>query len=181
MDTQMQSFWIESIKKEASLRYAWQLKYSKRFAKQAALKKEVSRKTGVTDPLDNITRHIGRMEKDLNKKSSEDPIKDAEAAAKKAEKAKKEEEALLNFREMRSPSPKTREQLYEGISHHQEGRYAYLKVRNKKSPEDKYVFPVVSSTVYGWKIRDHNMPKSDFARTRVIRDTFYRHSGIITG
>lgn len=185
MDTQMQGFWIEAIKKEASLRYGWHLKYSKAFAKQAALRNkqnEVSagQKKAISDPLENISRHISRMEKELSK-DDVDPSKDPELAAKRAEELKKEEEALLNFREMRSPSPKTKMQLYDGISHHQEGRYAYLKARNKKSPEDKYIFPVVSSTVYGWKIRDHGMPKSDYARTRVIRDTFYRHSGIITG
>lgn len=182
MDTQMQRFWIESINKEAALRFSWQLKYSKAFAKQAALKNKrdenaLSKKNTVTNPLENITRHIQRMEKELKKDEPADP----EEAAKREEEAIKEEEDLLNFREMRSPSPKTRLQLYDGISHHQEGRYAYLKKRNKKSPEEKYVFPVVSSTVYGWKIYDHGMPKSEFARTRVIRDTFYRHSGIITG
>lgn len=187
MDTQMTSFWNECIKKESSLRYAWQLKFSKRFAKQLALKNKTNastttttKKNAIADPLENITKHIKNMEKELGVEPK-DPIKEAQEAAKRAEQAKKEEENLLNFREMRSPSPKTREQLYEGLSHHQEGRYAYLKKRNRKSPEDKYVFPVVSSTVYGWKIRDHGMPKSGFARTRVIRDTFYRHSGIITG
>ena len=195
MDSQMTGFWTESIKKEEALRLAWQLKYSKNFAKQVATKNKtleeealkVTAKNLVTDPLANIQRHIDRMEKELRKEkfgaSAEEPNpeKSAEEAAKREEQRKKEEDDILNFREMRSPSPKTRMQLYEGISHHQEGRYAYLKKRKKKSPEEKYVFPVVSSTVYGWKIYDHMMPKSEYARNRIIRDTFYRHSGIITG
>ena len=187
MDTQLQNFWIESIKKEASLRLAWQLKYSKAFAKQAALKKKAeatpTKKGMITDPQANIKRRIQLMEKDMAK---EEPKED-DAASTGSKELKKDDdddystEDLLNIREMREPSPKTRLQLYDGISHHGEGRYAYLKLRHKKSPEEKFTFPVLSSCVYGWKIRDHGMPKSEFARTRVIRDTFYRHSGIITG
>lgn len=197
MDTQMTGFWTEAIHKEEALRLAWQLKYSKTFAKELAtknksLEEEALKNNGknlITDPLANIQRHIDKMEKDLKKdklgllsgSSKASKQEASEEAARKEEQRKKEEDDILNFREMRPASPKTRMQLYEGISHHQEGRYAYLKKRKKKSPEEKYVFPVVTSTVYGWKIYDHMMPKSEYARNRVIRDTFYRHSGIITG
>ena len=190
----MQNFWIEAIKKEESLRFAWQLKYSKAFAKQARKKKaekdsaNSKRKGGVviTDPLTNVKQHIKKMEDDLEK--------DKDKNSARSSQKKKEDNTdlgspedwentvdLLKVREMRSPSPKTRMQLYDGISHHGEGRYAYLKLRNKKSPEEKYVFPILSSNNYGWKIHDHLMPKSEFTRTRILRDTFYRHSGIITG
>jgi hypothetical protein len=184
MDTQMQKFWTEAINKEAALRFGWQLKYSKTFAKQVAeknkqLEQHVPPPKNVTNPIENITRRIKKMERELR---GEDPDKDSDDASEETRKSRaREEENLLNFRDMRSPSPKTRLQLYEGISHHQEGRYAYLKARKKKSPEEKYVFPILSSTQYGWKIHDHMMPKSEYARNRIIRDTFYRHSGIITG
>lgn len=182
----MQSFWVEAIKKEASLRLEWQLKYSKAFAKEAikrkqernaAMKKSIA---PTVDPHTNIMRHIAKMEDNLVKeKKPGAPLSDTEEAMEnKGDDF--DDIDLLNFREMRSPSPKTRLQLYDGISHHGEGRYAYLKKRYKKSPEERFDFPVMSSAVYGWKIK--NVPKcSPFARTRIIRDTFYRHSGIITG
>lgn len=176
----MQNFWIESIKKEASLRLAWQLKYSKAFARQALKKKAANdKKVMILDAHANIKKNIQKIEKSAEKKDQDSGS--PSETKKESEALEEDEEDLLNFREMRSPSPKTRSQLYEGISHHGEGRYAYLKARNKKSPEQKYVFPVRSSNVYGWKIHDRGMPKSDYARTRVIRDTFYRYSGIITG
>ena len=198
MDTQMQNFWVEAIKKEESMRFAWQLKYSKTFAKQARKKKaedDSAAKKGVaiTDPLTNVKSHIKRMEDDLEKDKDKQSARSSQSK-KREDKKKKRDDAddlsssleekkmnLLKVREMRSPSPKTKMQLYDGISHHGEGRYAYLKLRNRKSPEQKYIFPVLSSNNYGWKIHDHLMPKSEYARTRIIRDTFYRHSGIITG
>lgn len=171
----MQNFWIESINKEASLRFAWQLKYSKTFAKAARKKREKDKGSG-GKVNSNIAKHIQQMEKDLNKRpntsGAEVPENDSDA----------KEKLAMDLRDMYPASAKTRSQLYEGISHHGEGRYAYLKMRQEKSPEEKYVFPILSSCVYGWKVLDYGMPKcSPFARTRVVRDTFYRHSGIING
>ena len=187
MDTQMQNFWIESIKKEASLRFAWQLKYSKAFAKQAALRRktEAAKKMNINS---NIAQHIKRMEDDLKKDElSKSPLENAdkevqESDLQQQEKSERLETDPLVYRDMRPPSEKTKVQLYNGISHHGEGRYAYLKKRYQKSPEEKFVFPILSSNVYGWKIQEFGMPKcSPHARTRIVRDTFYRHSGIITG
>ena len=189
MDTQMQNFWIESIKKEAALRFAWQLKYSKAFAKQAAMRKKTQDAKKDQINSKNISQHIQKMENDLKKKDSS-PLPPPEKDEKKEEiveqEPKENNEVLetdpLIYKDMRPPSDKTRVQLYNGISHHGEGRYAYLKKRYTKSPEEKFVFPILSSNVYGWKIQDLGMPKcSPHARTRIVRDTFYRHSGIITG
>lgn len=165
----MQNFWVEAIKKEASLRLEWQLKYSKNFAKTALKQKAIKDRAMALNS--NISKHIKQMEKELNadKQPEEKPKSD-------------EESDYFPIIDMRPASPRTRSQLYEGISHHGEGRYAYLKQRNYKSPEEKYIFPILSSCEYGWKILDHGFPKcSPYARTRVIRDTFYRQSGIIHG
>ena len=130
------------------------------------------------------------MEDDLksNESTSRPPsVKDEEKEAVVEQPELKEtderfETDPLIYKDMRPPSEKTRVQLYSGISHHGEGRYAYLKKRYQKSPEEKFVFPLLSSNVYGWKIHDFGIPKcSPHARTRIVRDTFYRPSGIITG
>lgn len=178
MDTQLQNFWIESINKEAALRFAWQLKYSKTFAKAATKKKFMRSQEGGSKPgakvNANIARHIEQMERDLEK-DRPTPTTSSEEDSDEAEKP-----PTTYVHDMRPASPETRAQIYEGISHHGEGRKAYLKKRQNKSPEEKYVFPILSSCVYGWKILDFGTPKcSPYARTRVVRDTFYRHSGII--
>lgn len=196
MDTQMQNFWIESINKEASLRFQWQLKYSKSFARAVAKRQADSQPT--TSMSSNIARHIERMENELKNDYPKPAGEASRSRGITAEKGTVKEEdlklddvegdditdralATFRFRDMRPASPQTRSELYKGISHHEEGRYAYLKKRNNKSPEEKYEFPILSSCVYGWKIGNNDMTKSPYARTRIIRDTFYRRSGIITG
>lgn len=189
MDTQMQNFWVESINKEAALRLEWQLKYSKTFAKAHANKKAQEKKEkeqkGTRKPVNsNISKHIKLMEEKLAQHSKPSTSEPAGTSAPGSPKDEKVETLELpqELGDMYPPSAKTRARLYEGISHHGEGRYAYLKKRQERSPEEKYVFPIMSSCVYGWKILDYGVPKcSPFARTRVVRDTFYRHSGIITG
>ena len=182
MDTQMQNFWIESINKEAALRFAWQLKYSRRFARAARKKQEEQVKAGMK-VKSNISKHIQQMEQDLEGRRGSKPGSPPEEEPTHEYQKMDLEKLALELRDMYPASPKTRALLYEGISHHGEGRYAYLKKRKELSPENKYVFPILTSCAYGWKVHDQaGIPKcSPHARTRVVRDTFYRHSGIITG
>ena len=181
MDTQLQNFWIESIDKEAALRFAWQLKYSKQFAKKAVQQRQPNKKTGLV--LSNaVSDRIKRLEEE-NK-----PVRSAPGGAKissphklsRSQSAKSDGVTVL--RDMRPPSQSTHSVLYSGISAHGEGRYAYLKKRKQLIPEEKYEFPILSSCQYGWKITELTNPKpSRFARTCVIKDSFYRNSGIIFG
>jgi len=177
METQLLNFWKEAFKKEASIRLGWQLKYSKIFAKQA--RERAARKSDAVAATSNVSKHIKRMEKELSKlgTASEEQPEEKED--------KSSESTLSEYRPMRPVSPKTREQLYDGISHHGEGRYAYLKKRKQKAPEEKYIYPLQSSCEYGWKIRDQaQFPKSmtpRYTRTRIVKDTFYRQSGILFG
>lgn len=178
MDTQLQNFWIESIDKEASLRFAWQLKYSKQFAKKVVQQKQPNKKTGLV--LSNaVSERIKKIEEESK------PVRSAPGGAKgskpsRSQSAKSDRVTVL--RDMRPPSQSTRSVLYGGISAHGEGRYAYLKKRKQLIPEEKYEFPILSSCQYGWKITELTNPKpSKFARTCVIKDSFYRNSGIMFG
>ena len=172
MDTQLQNFWIESIDKEASLRFAWHLKYSKQFAKKVVQQGQQGKKTGLV--LSNaVSDRIKKMEADSR------PVQ-SKAHPSRSQSAKSD--GVVIMRDMRPPSQSTRSMLYSGISAHGEGRYAYLKKRKLMIPEQKYKFPILSSCQYGWKITELTNPKpSRYARTCVIKDSFYRNSGIMFG
>ena len=194
MDTQQQNFWVENIQKEAALRFAWQLRYSKKFAKDAAREKPPQRKQPVGLHLQsNISERIKHIEDEMAPKGSAARGADKTASqagsrgsrtSQRASRSSAKSSEGVSIRNMRPPSVATRSLLYGGISAHGEGRYAYLKKRKSLTPEQKYEFPVLSSCQYGWKIMDFMDPNSKpsrFARTCVIRDSFYRNSGIILG
>ena len=185
MDTQQQNFWVESIQKEATLRFAWQLRYSKQFAKDAAAKKQKElqqsklKKTGLQLQSD-IGEKIKRLEQQVDTENKQEGKK----SSKPASRCSSSQKQSVSLRDMRPASVATRNMLYNGISAHGEGRYAYLKKRKALTPEQKFEFPVLSSCQYGWKIMDFmdpNSKPSPHARTCVIRDSFYRNSGIIIG
>lgn len=176
MDTQLQNFCVESINKEASLRFAWHLRYSKQFAKSAFNSKP--KKSGLNLNT-NVSERIRRIESERKPLLRSAPPSQG-GTGKDARLTKSD--GALSMRDMRPPSPNTQTLLYNGISAHGEGRYAYLKKRKALTPEQKYEFPLLSSCQYGWKIMEYANPKpSPHARTCVIKDSFYRNSGIILG
>ena len=82
---------------------------------------------------------------------------------------------------MRPPSPSAQSVLYNGISAHGEGRYAYLKKRKTLTPVQKYEFPLLSSYQYGWKIMEYANPKPSPHARVYIDSLFYRKRGITFG
>ena len=183
MDTRLQNFWIESINKEQAIRFAWHLRYSKEFAKKAAKEVSQRQKQGVTHHTQKTNMNSDATKQTTKLEDEKEKLPTLDKDSKNYEEHRKKLFIYgdVKYQDMRPPSVETRMLLYEGISHHGEGRYAYLKKRNQKSPKEKYHFPLLSSCQYGWNIKDYNMQKSPFARTSVIRDTFYSHSGVIVG
>lgn len=182
MDTQLQNFWKESINKEAALRFSWHLRFSKQFskefAKSASAKKPRASRHGSVPNGNTVAERIRRLEHEKRlrnaKKGEEDAVGENPRLT--------QSDGALSLRDMRPPTAGTRQLLYNGISAHGEGRYAYLKKRKTLTPEQKYDFPILSSCQYGWKIRDFSRAKSSpHARVCVIKDSFYRNSGIILG
>ncbi len=176
----MQKVWVESIDKEAAVRFAWHLKYSKKFARGAAAAQTNSqtkeKKTLVFNS--SVSDRIKKIEKD--KKHRTAPCVTSKSPV-KTEKLNKSEGALP-VRDMRPSSQRTLKLLYDGISSQGDGRYAYLKKRKEKKPEEKYEFPILTSCQYGWKILQYAEPSSSpYARASVIKDSFYRNSGIVFG
>ncbi|XP_053615114.1 uncharacterized protein LOC128677957 [Plodia interpunctella] len=56
----------------------------------------------------------------------------------------------------------------------------YLKARNKKAPDDKFYFRIVTSWDYGWQQKQSRLRARDVNRGRcaILRDTFYRKNNL---
>ncbi len=199
MDTRQQNFWVENIEKEAALRFAWQLRYSKQFAKnirqQPPGKQDPpvlagkSFKQNITDQIEKIQTNklpvingsgkerTGSSQSQSKHTGRSSPATSTSSSSKLSRKVK------FPKTDMRPSTARTKALLYDGISAHEEGRLAYLRKRKLIKPEDKFEFPVLSSCQYGWKILDYikEPQRSKFARTCIVRDTFYRSSGIDIG
>ena len=199
MDTQLQNFWKESINKEGALRFSWHLRYSRQFSKSG---KKVTKPTSAgtksqqPDGKKRATRHssvpngntvaerIRRLQTDMKQRRDAKTEKEDKHKSGVTDPRLTQSDGArpISLRDMRPPTAGTRQLLYNGISAHGDGRYAYLRKRKTLTPEEKYDYPILSSCQYGWKIRDFGQAKSSpHARVCVIKDSFYRNSGIILG
>ena len=102
--TQKSNFWKESLKKEAQLRKEWHLKYSKEFAKPQSTKRARQLQTMEFTPI-----------------VIPDPIRPATRPAKPVSAPH-----LADLADMRPATEHTQKILYQGISHHGEGRHGYV-------------------------------------------------------
>lgn len=59
---------------------------------------------------------------------------------------------------MRRAPPGTLKLLFQGISHDGQGRALYLRERHRQKPEEKFLYPVLSSWEYGWNIGKGHHP-----------------------
>ena len=169
-DTNMQNFWTEAINKEANMRFEWQLRYSKEFSKNA-FKPQPKRKTLQLN--DDLPNRIKELENSMTTNSA---TLTSEGTGDKVDSPQK----ANPFVDMNPASKDVFGLLYDGISHHGEGRYSYLKKRLEAPPDKKYSFPLVTSMNYGWKILDFvTLKPSCYGRTAIVKNTFYRSSGII--
>ncbi|CAL1544913.1 unnamed protein product [Lymnaea stagnalis] len=82
---------------------------------------------------------------------------------------------------MRPVLPLVKDTLYEGYSKLGRGRKLYLRMRNDKKPEDKFIYPLCSSWEYGWRLRDalgqDGLQRPKYASYAIIEDTFYSNQG----
>jgi hypothetical protein len=165
-DTQSQNFWKESVEKEAQVRLAWHLQYSKEFSR-GNYKPRPRKPTMVPIPT--------RLPKTILAKPME---KAREENAETRNSKQSSPSALLT--EMRPASSGTKKLLYTGLSAEGEGRRSYLQARKTKKPEQKYEYPLTNAWLYGWKISDimRDVKPSRFGRTKIVRDSFYRENSI---
>uniref|UniRef100_A0A8D0BCG3 Sperm microtubule inner protein 1 n=1 Tax=Salvator merianae TaxID=96440 RepID=A0A8D0BCG3_SALMN len=169
MGTLQQNFWKEEYLKELMLRYAWHQKYGAIVkAKQESARER--RKKGV----DNTLRLPSVQAPPPVKPSS--PPKPPAALEPPHERDLTGVDAMLLDTEMRPAPREVRALLYQGISHEDEGRYRYLKMRNLLAPEDKYTFPITTSFNYGWQMG--KITATHVAPTPKCRiESFFRKNG----
>ena len=69
--------------------------------------------------------------------------------------------------------------IFIGISHEDEGRKGYLKVRYQDDPEKKFYHIDCSNWVYGWNMKDFDSHKLlRYPRVQIIKQSFYRRGGV---
>ena len=107
MDTQRQNFWKESINKEATVRLAWHMRFSKEFADSNLQSK--AQKNGFLPKLTKVDgKTLNHMETNYRKSSKKysEPVKDSDD----------DPDDRLLLVEMRPVSCETRDLLFKGFS-----------------------------------------------------------------
>uniref|UniRef100_A0A670ZPH5 Sperm microtubule inner protein 1 n=1 Tax=Pseudonaja textilis TaxID=8673 RepID=A0A670ZPH5_PSETE len=159
MDTLQQNFWKEEYEKEIVLRFAWHQKYGALVkAKQEGLRERRKKAEDTTLRLPSV-----RPPPPVKPRTPPPPLPPPPP------------KALLEM-EMKPAPREVRNLLYQGISHEDEGRYRYLKLRLLVPPEEKYTFPITTNFTYGWQMG--KMATSHVAPTAKTRtDSFFRKNG----
>ncbi|XP_014273206.1 protein SPMIP1 [Halyomorpha halys] len=76
--------------------------------------------------------------------------------------------------------PEIRKLIYTGVSHNDEGRKAYLKVRNSTRPDKKYYDSPTYGLEYGWDVEERCWrANKEFVRIHVVKKSFYRRTGAL--
>ncbi|KAK7102064.1 protein SPMIP1-like [Littorina saxatilis] len=174
--TQFQEFMKESFEKESSQRLAW---FNKRRSQTVnrprqleVFRKKITEGSKPSEALLEKLPAIGKEARHARVKADwNDPLLENRPQA-----------PLEIESEMRPPSGKTRDTLYDGFTKEGKGRYQYLRRRYDTIPEQKFEFPILSSWDYGWRLGDvikkEDIKKPPFGRTRIVNDTFYNRNGI---
>lgn len=175
MDTQRQNFWKEAVRKEAYVRLAWHQKYTAEFGHDDSEQRRLNRSKKLTEMVPKPP------EKSLTLPVINYPKKKPTLASINMMTAKSGQDPNALLVEMRAVTPGVRKLLYHGFTKEGKGRYQYLQTRKLKIPEDKYEFPLTSSWEIGWRLNDvHKEFRAPrFGRSRIVRDTFFRRTGIL--
>ncbi|XP_026580359.1 protein ATP6V1FNB-like [Pseudonaja textilis] len=175
MDTLQQNFWKEEYEKEIVLRFAWHQKYGALVkAKQEGLRERRKKAEDTTLRLPSV-----RPPPPVKPRTPPPPLPPPPPKAVQPLARQRDltglDKALLEM-EMKPAPREVRNLLYQGISHEDEGRYRYLKLRLLVPPEEKYTFPITTNFTYGWQMG--KMATSHVAPTAKTRtDSFFRKNG----
>ncbi|XP_063165112.1 protein SPMIP1 [Candoia aspera] len=169
MDTLQQNFWKEEYLKEIMLRFGWHQKYGALVkAKQESLRERRKK-------AEDTTLHLPSIRPLPIKPSSPPPLPKPAGPLPRERDLTGLDASILEM-EMKPAPREVRNLLYQGISHEDEGRYRYLKMRLLVPPEEKYTFPITTNFTYGWqmgKMASFHMAPTAKCRT----DSFFRKNG----
>lgn len=149
---QSQACWQERIRRETAARVAWTVTYGHKYPKEGPVpRKRLQRaplRPAASSPETEGLR--GQLSSGVGVRG---PLP-KEGRAWEAQRAtgglaaQTKPEGL----EMRRAPPGTLKLLFQGISHDGQGRASYLRERHRQKPEEKFLYPVLSSWEYGWHI-----------------------------
>ncbi|KAL8222567.1 UNVERIFIED_CONTAM: hypothetical protein K2H54_077473 [Gekko kuhli] len=168
MDSLQQNFWKEEYLKEIMLRFGWHQKYG------ALVKAKQERQRDRRKKAVETTLKLPSVKAPFPEKPRSPPHPPLAEPPQERDLMGVDEMVLAT--EMKPAPRELRNLLYQGISHEDEGRYRYLKLRALLRPEDKYTFPITTNFNYGWQMG--NMASSYVAPEPKCRiDSFFRKNG----
>ncbi|GFT20680.1 uncharacterized protein NPIL_61391 [Nephila pilipes] len=145
-DPDFQKTFTEAIYKENDIRLKWNLKYGPRFKRSGGVKWDED--PDVSDEEEEKEMKVCLYHPPSDRKI---PAKEERSWPASTEKeAKTIARVELPPAVMKPVNRESKQLLYHGLSHDGEGRALYLSHRYKKTPMERFYFPIVSSWEYGW-------------------------------
>lgn len=171
MDSTAQNVWKEVMRKEAAFHKKWEKENETRYGEGSILNPGTvvapneEEAAAVQSKMMSSSRHFLDQKLGLVNSPHLAPSK---AGREEIDKSKSDS---------RRPSTAL---LYFGVSKEGQGRQAYLKVRAAKGPQEKFGRPVTSASDVGWTAPTITSASgSPFAHKPLIKETFYRSSGVM--
>ena len=163
--TQNQACWQECIRKEAAARVAWKIHYGHKYLKGGPTPRKWVQRTpfgsalAATSSTESKEVQVGWPES----KGVRDQLSGGGGVQGLSPKGNKVWEAQRATQgpsvqpkpeglEMRQVPPSTLQLFFQGLSHDGQGRALYLRERHRQKPEEKFLYPILSSWEYGWHV-----------------------------
>ncbi|XP_032179387.1 protein ATP6V1FNB isoform X1 [Mustela erminea] len=196
--TQSQAYWRERIQKETTARVTWKINYGHKYLKEGPMPRKRLQRAPLrlalgAGPLPATSAPESKEIWDgwPETKGVRDQLSKGVGVQGPPPKGEKAWEAQRAPRgpavqtrpgglEMRQVPAGTLRLLFQGISHDGQGRASYLRERHRQKPEEKFLYPVLSSWEYGWHMGDimKDTRAPTYARCQPISKTFYIKSSV---
>lgn len=177
-ELRFQAQWKEMEKKTINLRMKWfEKNYERVYLNPSLPQDKVPKKSA------KLYEELIKMRKECFKEDRKERIKHQRHKEVLPVQPVIEDERFYDDLVSKGPmypvDPDIKDKLYQGISHNDEGRKNYLKLRNKISPEEKFYEPVTATHMLGWKVAERFFPCKRYGRRAVIKDSFTRRNGVL--
>ncbi|CAD7685053.1 unnamed protein product [Nyctereutes procyonoides] len=161
---QSQACWQERIRRETAARVAWTVTYGHKYPKEGPVpRKRLQRAPLRPAPSSPETEGLrGQLSRGVGSRAG--PGGPDQAGGPRNE----------------AGSPRHSEAAFPGHLLDGQGRALYLRERHRQKPEEKFLYPVLSSWEYGWNIGDvmKDARAPTYARCQPIMKVFYIKSSV---
>ncbi|PSN57492.1 hypothetical protein C0J52_01608 [Blattella germanica] len=167
MDTRYTNFMIERMNKEIEVKRKWYEKYYKKINDEHPPHEKSSKAQELIEKLTEqrkINLQAANKMRAYTRHPEPLPLPESDPS--------------VNLAVMRPVSPRVRRLLYKGISHENEGRWAYLHKRYQLPPKDRYYFQETTSFGYGYYEANPDLCGGPhFGKSSAPSADFYRRNG----